>query len=333
MKVSIIGAGSYGTALAQLISNNSDQVFLYARDRSVIKKINTNSENTGYFPSLKLNSNIKAVELYKDTVSLEQSDVIIFSLPSGVTGKTAKKLTSHIKDKLIISTSKGIEYPSLNTMSQAITKATGNKKVICFSGPTFADELIQGYLSGFTIGATKKINKDIVSSLLQKPNVIYDFSNDVIGVELCGVLKNIYSISIGIFDSFSFSNNEHYTFLSLCFKEMNQIIDIVAKDKGLYQKFCCFGDFNLTTNTDKSRNRTLGLMVGKGLLKLNEFNPSIIFEGMKSVKAVRSLSKKFGIKTPIVDFTFKALNNKVNVTFEIDNLLKGLNRSHSQNNI
>jgi glycerol-3-phosphate dehydrogenase (NAD(P)+) len=326
MKVSIIGAGSYGTALAQLISHNVDTVFLIGRDKAIIDKINKTKVNKNYFPSLKLNDNIRALQLFQDTQCIRESDVIVFSLPSGVTREIAKKLSGHISGKLIISTSKGIEYPSMNTMSQAIAKATRNNNVLCFSGPTFADELIKGFLSGITIGAADSKGKKIITRILNNPNIIYDFSDDIVGIELCGVLKNIYSISIGIFDSFSYSNNEHYAFLTLCFKEMNHIVNNVARDKDLIHKFCCFGDFNLTTNTDKSRNRTLGLMVGKGLLKMNEFKPSIIFEGMKSVKAIKKKSKQLGLNTPIVDFAHAALNKNENAKVSINKLLKDIRK-------
>ncbi len=322
MKVSIIGCGSYGTALAQLISSNVNQVFLFGRDFSLLNEINKNNVNKIYFPSIKLNENIKAFHITKDAEYIKDCDVIVFSVPSGVTRDVARKLSDYIKGKMIISTAKGIEYPSLNTMTQAIKKVTSNKSVYCFSGPTFADELIMGYLSGFTVGANDKEGRDMISDLLSSPNILCDFSDDIEGVELCGVLKNVYSISVGIFDSFSHSNNEHYTFLNLCFKEMKNIVDEVAKDKDLIHKFCCFGDFNLTTNTDKSRNRTLGLMVGKGLLKLNEFNPSIIFEGMKSVKAIRKKSNQLGLDTPIVNFAHAALNKKGNIKVDIHKLLE-----------
>lgn len=325
MKVSIIGAGSYGTAIAQLISQNAETVYLHARDKSAVKAINKRRVNPNYFPSLKLSKNIIAVQLYEDAQYLKHCDVIVFCLPSGVTRETARRLSAdHIKDKLIVSTSKGIEFPSLNTMSETISSVTGNKNIICFSGPTFADELIQGFLSGFTIGTSNQKQAKIATSLLGKSNVIYDFSNDIKSVELCGVLKNIYSIAIGIFDSFSYSNNEHYAFLNLCYKEMNSIIVRVSKDKELVHKFCFFGDFNLTTNTDKSRNRTLGLMVGKGMLKLNEFNPSIVYEGMKSVRAIKKMSKRLGLNIPIVDFAHDSLNSKKNVKIEIASLLTKL---------
>ena len=322
MKVSIIGCGSYGTALAQLISSNVNQVFLFGRDFSLLNEINKNNVNKIYFPSIKLNENIKAFHITKDAEYIKDCDVIVFSVPSGVTRDVARKLSDYTKGKMIISTAKGIEYPSLNTMTQAIKKVTSNKSVYCFSGPTFADELIMGYLSGFTVGANDKEGRDMISDLLSSPNILCDFSDDIEGVELCGVLKNVYSISVGIFDSFSHSNNEHYTFLNLCFKEMKNIVDEVAKDKDLIHKFCCFGDFNLTTNTDKSRNRTLGLMVGKGLLELKEFNPSIIFEGMKSVKAIRKKSNQLGLDTPIVNFAHAALNKKGNIKMDIHKLLE-----------
>lgn len=324
MIISVIGAGSYGTALAQLISNNVDQVLLFGRDRSLLDNINKNNVNKRYFPSLALSSNIKALDLAKEARLLEDSNIVLFSVPSGVTKEVAKKLSPYLVDKIIISTAKGIEYPSLNTMSQLISNATASSKVFSISGPTFADELIKGFLSGFTVGADNEESRQIIMELLNSPNIICDFSEDITGVELCGVLKNIYSIAMGIFDSYSQSNNEHHAFLNLCFKEMKYILDHTVSDTNIINKFCCFGDFNLTTNTDKSRNRTLGLMVGKGLLRMNEFNPSIIFEGIKSVKAIRKKSKDLNLNIPIINFVFQALNQKTNIKISIEMLLKDI---------
>ncbi|MGI9533954.1 MAG: NAD(P)H-dependent glycerol-3-phosphate dehydrogenase, partial [Thermodesulfobacteriota bacterium] len=108
----------------------------------------------------------------------------------------------------------------------------------------------------------------------------------------------------------------------LCFKEMGEILNEFSDDKDLILKFCAFGDFNLTTNSDKSRNRTLGMMVGKGMLNLSEFNPSIIFEGLKSIKAIEEKSNKKKLNVPIIKFVNRSLNDVDNVKYMLNNLIK-----------
>ena len=105
---------------------------------------------------------------------------------------------------------------------------------------------------------------------------------------------------------------------------MSEILNEFSNDKDLILKFCAFGDFNLTTNSDKSRNRTLGLMVGKGMLNINEFNPSVIFEGLKSIKAIKEKSDNIKINVPIVEFVNKALNEPDNIKFSMNELINNM---------
>jgi len=322
MKVSVIGAGSFGTSIAQVISTKCSKVNLFARNKDVINCINKNRINKNYFPSVVLNKNIDCFDLFSDQSTLLDSEFIVFALPSGVTREVAGVLKTNIKDVPILSTSKGIEFPSLLTMSEVIKEVTGNSRVYSFSGPTFSDEIINGAFTSATIGIDNKKDSITLKEILNLPNLIFDYTNDVSGVELCGVLKNIYSIAAGIFDSFSNSNNEHHAFLNLCYKEMNSILNEYTEDKELILRFCAFGDFSLTTNSDKSRNRTLGLMIGKGMLNLNEFNPSIIFEGLKSINAIQKKCENKNIKVPIVRFVKESLDDIEGVKLNLSKLLK-----------
>ena len=326
MKACIVGTGSFGTSIAQLISRNLENVYLLSRNSEVIESINNFNINKYYYPSDKLSKNITCYDISNSEKFLDESDLIIFALPSGSTREVAAglKIKNH-GEKIILSTSKGIEFPSIKTMSQVIKQETGNNRIISFSGPTFADEMIYGDFTCGTFGIEEdNDHREVLLNVFKSDNFLFDTSPDVTGVELCGVLKNIYSIAVGIFDSNSNSNNEHYAFLNLCFKEMYKILNEFSEDKDLILKFCAFGDFNLTTNSDKSRNRTLGLMVGKGMLNLNEFNPSIIFEGLKSVKALEMKTRESGIKAPIVNFVHEMLSDVEGVRNKLNNLLKEL---------
>ena len=309
MRAAIIGPGSFGTALAQAISRNISDVYLFGRNEGIISSINEHHINHKYYPSTELNPNIAALNLSADCDALETTDLVVFSVPSGATREVAKYLRAYLKGNLIVSAAKGIEYPSLNLMSEVIRTETGNKRVSSLSGATFADELMRGFCSGATFGINDRACKETFLEVFRRPNFLLDFSDDVQGVELCGVLKNVYAIATGIFDSVLTSNNEHYAFMTLCFKEMRRVLQAFSNDQELTHKFCAFGDFNLTANVDKSRNRTLGLLTGRLLISAQETGSSIVFEGLSSVRALKEKCSLSHLDTPIIDFVNAALQD------------------------
>lgn len=319
MLVSILGPGSFGTAIAQLISQNVDDVNIFGRDNSIINSINKENVNHIYHPMIKLNKNIKAYNIHSDGYKLENSDLVVFSVPSGSTRSVAHQLAEHINDKLILSSAKGIEYPSLSLMSRIIKEETGNENIFSISGPMFADELIRNNLTGMTLGINNRSKKDIFK-IFSAPHTFIDYSDDVEGVELSGVLKNVYASVMGIFDTFYQSHNEHYTLLNLCFKEMNSILEHLGHP-GLKDKFCVFGDFNLTANEDKSRNRTLGLMLAKNI-SMDMESSTITIESLKSIKAAESLTQNLELNTPILEILCSTLKNPKNIRSDLSNFLK-----------
>jgi len=328
MNVSIIGPGSFGTALAQLISENTDEVYLFGRNTDVINSINTKKTNDVYFPYNHLNENINAFHLKDDIDKLEETDLVVLSVPSGVLSSVVSDLNHYLKDKIIISSIKGIDYPSLNLMTEIIKSETQNENVFSISGPTFADELIHNMLSALTIGVDNSEHIKPIKKIFNSPWLFTDLSSDVQGVEFCGVLKNVYAVALGIFDSEFYGNNSHYAFLNLCFKEMRVILDKMGHDVDLSNKFCGFGDFNLTTCVDRSRNRTLGLMIGKGIA-LDFENSTITMEGFRSAKALQKISQEMGMKFPIINFVSTAFKDRTSVKPGLNALLNDLKRWNS----
>jgi glycerol-3-phosphate dehydrogenase (NAD(P)+) len=203
-----------------------------------------------------------------------------------------------------------------------ISDETGNDHVFSISGPTFSSEMINGALSSVTLGMDKPECMRLLMNMLQAPNMLVDLSADVVGVELCGVLKNVYAVAMGIVDSNFYTYNEHYALLNLCFKEMVYILD-AAGHGNLSEKFCAFGDFNLTANADKSRNRTLGLMIGKNI-SLNSAQSTVTFESIKSAKAIKEYSRGFSLNTPIVDFVNSAFNEPKDIRIQISRLINNI---------
>jgi glycerol-3-phosphate dehydrogenase (NAD(P)+) len=321
MRASIIGAGSFGTAIAQVISTNASEVLLFGRDTEVLRSINSHHVNPKYHPFVKLNTNVRAFDLARDSQRLQESDVVIFSTPSGATRQVSRSVNKYLKDQLIISTAKGVELPSRSTMSRVINQETGNHRIFSFSGPTLADELIHGFFSCATLGIDQEEHMDAVTKLLPTPNFILDFSHDVEGVEWCGILKNVYAIATGIFDSTIAGNNEHYGFLSLCYKEMKRILDALSSDNDLASKFCAFGDLNLTANVDKSRNRIFGFIAGKLWVTPGDIRSDVVVEGAKAAEASRITCDALGVDAPIVSFVNSCLDSPERIRENLHELI------------
>ncbi|HHW16486.1 MAG TPA: NAD(P)-binding domain-containing protein [Methanothermobacter sp.] len=310
MRVVVIGAGSFGTAMAQVLSENVEKVYLVARRPEVVETINMTRENSAYHPGVKLRDNIEAILIDDDTI-LGESEYVFLAVPSKNLRSIVKSLDSRLEDKKIVSCIKGIEYPSLKLMSSVIMEETSSGLVFSVSGPNFADELIRGMMSGMTIGADCKHAEEI-AGLLRSPGILLDFSENVQGVEFCGILKNVYAVAMGILDGQIMGENQRYSLLTLCFREMVRILDNMGYGE-LYDKFCGFGDFLLTASADKSRNRTLGLMLGKRM-SLSE-NSTVTVESFKAIRAIRELTE--GLDLPVLELVHRTMDDPENVSIYI----------------
>jgi glycerol-3-phosphate dehydrogenase (NAD(P)+) len=275
-----------------------------------------------------ISANIWAADLAKDAPLLQESDLVVFAIPSGSTRQLARSLRGHLRDKIIVSTAKGVECPSLKTMSSVIADETRDTQVSSFSGATFADELILGAFSCATLGISEPKNEKVIADAFSGPHMVLDTSRDVQGVELCGILKNVYAIATGIFDATITGYNPHYGFLSLCFKEMDRFLRETSSDPNLSRKFCAHGDLHLTANVDKSRNRILGFIVGKLWATPQSVGSKAVIEGVKSARAMRAKSQLLGIETPIINFVNACFDDPTEVREYVTELM-GTNRSRS----
>jgi glycerol-3-phosphate dehydrogenase (NAD(P)+) len=303
LKVSVIGAGGLGTAIAQLISVNTDSVYLHARRKEVVDQIAKTGYNTEYYPNLKLADNIIPVANFSH---IKDSDIVFFCVPSFGIRNALKDLSNYIcEDCIIVSTAKGIEYPSLNTMSQ-IVKEYFNRSPVVFSGPNFAFEIA---LSLFTIA---NIASDDVKSLEPVKKVLTTdkfkakINNDVIGTEYCGVLKNINAIAYGICEGMNLNDNARYAVLTKGFNETKDIIESLGGKRETVSDYCGFGDLVLTATSRESRNHTLGMLYGQKIV-VDEKASGIIFEGKNSIKAIKELCDKNSVNSTIVNFVYDVI--------------------------
>ena len=308
LNVGIIGAGSLGTAISQTIRENVDQILLHARNQDLCDDINTTGYNTQYYPNQKLNENIKATT---DLNDLKQCEIIFLAIPSSAFRETLKNLKEVISnDVILVTTAKGIEYPSLKTMGDLISEYF-DENYVALSGPNFASEIMINQPTVTNISSRKRENSLKVKEVLSTKQFKVKIIDDIKGIELCGVLKNINAIANGICEGMNINENARYSILTKSFKDTIKIIEAIGGNCDTVHEYCGFGDLILTSTSSESRNHTLGILYGQRLI-IDEAASGIVFEGKNSIKAIKDICTKYDINSDTLDFVYDVIIKRTN---------------------
>ncbi len=306
-KVSVIGAGSLGTAIAQLVSNNAEQVYLHAGRKEVVEDIDKTRRNLEYFPNIILSPKITPIHKFESGLD---SEIIFFCVPSCAVRPVARGVKDFINlEAVLVSTAKGIEYPSGKTMSQIIYEETDKYPVI-LSGPNFASEIVLNQPTVTTLASTSQKNLEMVKSVLSTHEFWVDTTSDVVGTEMCSVLKNISAIAYGICEGMNLNENARFAVLNKSFMETKKIVTALGGNPETVDGYCGLGDIVLTSTSNQSRNHTLGKLYGQKIT-LDEQSSSILFEGQKSAKVVKKVCQEKSITCDVCKFTDAVLNHQI----------------------
>jgi glycerol-3-phosphate dehydrogenase (NAD(P)+) len=269
------------------------EVTLLSVEPDVVKSINEDHVNPKYFPNIQLHPSLKAT---LDRGVLRNSDIIFFGIPSNIVVGYARENKNIINpEALIVNLAKGFGVDH-KTIPQGLAKVLDNP-IHSMKGPSFAREIINNLPTGFTLVAKKDKYFKVFEEIFRSTSIYLDYSTDVYGVELASILKNIYAIIIGIVDAHFDSPNLRSLVIT---KSINEIRFIMTKFGGKEEtmfNYCGFGDFSLTALNDLSRNRTLGLLIGKGFFT-SDISEKVVLEGKIAVNVfVEEIAKKRQIKT------------------------------------
>lgn len=296
-RIVFIGAGAIGTALGNAMAKNQENdVVLISIEEDVVESINTSHINRKYFPGVNLHSALRAT---LSTQSLKTAEFIFMAIPSVETVKYLEKHYESVsEDAIIVNLAKGFGEHNC-TIIRCLKEFLPN--TICpMKGPAFARDIINNQPTGFTIGAEDPALFPVFSRIFRNTNIFLDFSRDILGVEILSILKNIYAIVAGITDASFDAPNLRSLVLTKAFREMRDILLEFGGNEQTMFTFCGFGDFTLTALNDLSRNRTLGLLIGKGFFT-REMSDKVVLEGkiavnvLVDVLARRNLNHKFPI--------------------------------------
>lgn len=311
-QIVFIGAGAIGTSLGNSMVKNQDlEVILFSIEEEVVRTINENHINKKYFPGILLNPNLKATQ---SNEAIQNAGFIFMAIPSVETVHYLKKHQVIIPpDAIIVNLAKGFGEHNC-TIVRCLKEFLPNQ-VCTMKGPTFARDIINNQPTAFTIGSENPELFKHFKRLFAGTNIYLDFSTDIHGVEILSILKNIYAIVAGITDASFDAPNLRSLVLTKAFKEMRNILLEFGCDENTMFKYCGFGDFTLTALNDLSRNRTLGLLIGKGFFT-REMSDKVVLEGkiavnvLVEVMALRKLSDQF----PILHELHKVFNDNYDLS-------------------
>lgn len=321
-KITVIGGGSWGTSLANILAENGHLTTIYARDKSVVDSINQKNINHKYFPETKLHPDLTAVNDFE--LAAAEAEVIVISVPTHAAEKLAQQLKKYTaEDTLLVSTAKGIDEDSFKLNSE-IFKDAGFKNVVVLSGPTHAEEVIKKLPTAIVSAAKNKDNAEKVQDLFMSPYFRVYTNPDLIGVELGGAVKNVIALASGICDGLEFGDNTRAALITRALMEMGRFVDYHGGKTMSLAGLSGMGDLVVTCTSMHSRNRRFGIELGKGK-SIEEAKKKVkqVVEGVKTTRAIyRWLEREaLELEMPITYQVYNVLFNDKDPYQAVDELM------------
>ena len=282
----VAGGGVFGTAISERLTWNTDnKVIIHSVEKEVVDSINKEHRNTKYFPTRFLSRDITATE---DMDVFAKADVIFLVIPSKAIVPFSEEIKKHTKGKepLIINLAKG-----MSDDGAFITEKIPFSRTASMKGPSFAIEVLNGFPTAFTFGGKKEDYEHIEKHIFPGTSLILDYSKDIRSVELASILKNMYAIAIGLVSGRYNSPNVDFLVYRKAVNEMRGFLKLFNCDSETIFRYCAIGDLGLTGLNDLSRNRTLGMIIGKGFTYDQQSSATVI-EGHRTIKLFGEMTRE-----------------------------------------
>ena len=322
-RVSIIGAGGWGTALAVLVANNGYDVCLWSRYGEFADTLNRERNNHRYLPGVFIPSPVVATS---DLAEAGDADIILFATPSIALRAISEALASSVSGSfsgVIVSAVKGLERGTGLRMSQILASNFPGRPIAVLSGPNYAIEVARSTPTASVIGAPgEEIGKQLQTTFSTKTFRTYT-SSDLVGIELGGALKNIFAIAAGIGDGLGLGDNSKAALITRSLAELIRLGLALGGRRETFQGLSGVGDLVVTCFGRHSRNRSVGERLGHGeTLDQIQHSMQMVAEGIPTTKSAKECAQKLEIKTPIIDEVYSILYESAAPFEAIERLLK-----------
>lgn len=323
-KVTVIGAGSWGTALAMVLADNNHEVRLWSHNSMQVEEINQSHTNKKYLPEILLPEKIVGYALLEEALS--GVDTIILAVPTKAIREVLRQIYSIQKTPLtIVHVSKGIEPDTLLRISEMIEEeapASLLKDIVVLSGPSHAEEVSLRHPTTVTVSSTNMREAERIQDLFINQSFRVYTNPDIVGVEIGGALKNIIALAAGITDGLGYGDNAKAALITRGLAEIARLGTKMGANPMTFSGLTGIGDLIVTCTSVHSRNWRAGNLLGRGqtLEEVLE-NMGMVVEGVRTTKAAHQLATKFDVKMPIASALYDVLFNNVDTKSAVDTLM------------
>jgi len=303
MKVCVLGSGAYGTALATILDENKNEVIMWTRfeeekNHLIEKRICRKLPGIVIPESIKITTNLKE--------ACNNSDMILISVPAGAVDEVSKNIKDLVENATICIASKGIEQNSCTFMYDVVRRYINTDDIAIISGPSFAIDVANKVPVGLTLATLNNKAKKTVINCFSNNHFKLRYTDDIIGTEICGSIKNVIAIASGMLDGLNMPESTSAFFITESIHDIKELIKEIGGDGNTVLSFAGFGDLLLTATSEKSRNYSFGKLVGSGASKeeINNYIKNTTIEGLYTLNSINKLIKERNINVPIINLVY-----------------------------
>lgn len=305
MKIGLFGTGAYGMALSSILTENKCKVTMWTKFESEKEQLETTRKNEKLIPNFEIDKGIKITTSIEECI--KDKDLLIIAIPAAFVDSLCASMEPYIDNNHILIATKGIEQGTGLFMNEIVEKHLNTENIAVISGPSFAIDLVTKMPAGLSIASKKPETILLARQALQNDYIKLRDTNDVVGVEICGSIKNVIALSAGMLAGLKANDSTKAMLIAEALHDMEQILDAFDCNKRTVMSFAGIGDLLLTCTSIKSRNFSFGKLIGEKppREKIDEYLSNTTVEGYYTLESIYNLLKDKDVSIPIIDLIYE----------------------------
>ncbi len=314
MNISILGTGAYGLALALMFYKNNNKITMWTKFEEEKDRITKEHENSKVLPGIKIPNDITISTDFKEVI--KDANLIVVAVPAGFVDDVSFELSKYYnEEQYVLLASKGIERDSCLFIADIFKKHVKTRRYAVISGPSFAVDMVTNCPIGLTLASENKKTRKLVKEALESDSIKLRETRDVIGVEVCGSIKNVIAIAAGMLDGLGYPESTQAMFIVESLHDIKELISKLGGDRKTILSYAGFGDLLLTATSKKSRNFSYGRLLGSktSSKEIEEYVNKTTIEGLYTIQSIYKLLKNKKVKIPIINLIYDIIERKKEV--------------------
>ena len=314
MRVSVLGTGAYGIALALMFHKNGQSVKMWTKFEDEKNLLTTKREHTDKLPGTKIPEDIEISTDFEYVV--KTADIIVIAVPAGFVNDVSFELGKYYQEEqFVLLASKGIERNTCSFVADIFRRHVLTRRYAVISGPSFAVDIVTNCPIGLTLASGNKKTRTVIKEALDGDSIKIRESRDVIGVEICGSIKNCIAIAAGMLDGMGYPESTQAMFIVESLNDITELISKLGGDRRTILTYAGFGDLLLTATSKKSRNFSYGRLLGSKVSKeeIDEYVKNTTIEGLYTIQSIYKLLKNRRVRIPIINLIYDIIEGKKDV--------------------